>query len=84
VPLIVLCGAATENDRVTQQALLQQVWGPAYRDARYVLRTHIANLRRKIDPPNGGLPLIKTHWGWAIPCQPRARDCGVGNRQVGI
>jgi two-component system, OmpR family, KDP operon response regulator KdpE len=45
----------TENrGRVlTQHALLAQVWGPAYTDARQTLRAHIANLRRKIEPPDG-------------------------------
>ena len=31
-------------------ALLVEVWGPAYEDDTATLRTHIANLRRKIDP----------------------------------
>jgi two-component system KDP operon response regulator KdpE len=38
---------------LTHNALLQQVWGAAYMDARQTLRAHIANLRRKIEPPNG-------------------------------
>jgi two-component system KDP operon response regulator KdpE len=35
---------------LTHAALLTEVWGPRYIDDVAVLRTHIANLRRKIDP----------------------------------
>ena len=38
---------------LTHNALLQQVWGPAYTDARQTLRAHVANLRRKIEPADG-------------------------------
>jgi DNA-binding winged helix-turn-helix (wHTH) protein len=38
---------------LTHRALLRQVWGPAYMDARQMLRAHIANLRRKIEPADG-------------------------------
>jgi two-component system, OmpR family, KDP operon response regulator KdpE len=38
---------------LSHNALLQQVWGAAYMDARQTLRAHIANLRRKIEPPDG-------------------------------
>ena len=38
---------------LTHRALLQQVWGPAYMDARQTLRAHIANLRGKIEPAEG-------------------------------
>jgi two-component system, OmpR family, KDP operon response regulator KdpE len=35
---------------MTHRALLGQVWGPAYEDDTQVLRVHVANLRRKIEP----------------------------------
>jgi two-component system KDP operon response regulator KdpE len=35
---------------ITQQQLLQQVWGPAYRTETNYLRVHLANLRRKLEP----------------------------------
>jgi two-component system KDP operon response regulator KdpE len=35
---------------LTHRALLSEVWGPGYADDTQVLRTHIANLRRKIEP----------------------------------
>jgi two-component system KDP operon response regulator KdpE len=38
---------------LTHDALLAQVWGAAYIDARQTLRAHIANLRRKIEPADG-------------------------------
>jgi two-component system KDP operon response regulator KdpE len=38
---------------MTHNALLQQVWGSAYVDARQTLRAHVANLRRKIEPADG-------------------------------
>jgi two-component system, OmpR family, KDP operon response regulator KdpE len=38
---------------LTHDALLRQVWGAAYTDARQTLRAHIANLRRKIEPDDG-------------------------------
>jgi two-component system KDP operon response regulator KdpE len=38
---------------MTHRALLVEVWGPAYEDDFQVLRAHIANLRRKIEPPDG-------------------------------
>jgi two-component system KDP operon response regulator KdpE len=38
---------------ITHRALLTEVWGPQYADATDVLRTHIANLRRKLEPEDG-------------------------------
>ncbi|WP_320670811.1 response regulator transcription factor [Patulibacter defluvii] len=50
---------------LTHQALLLEVWGAAYADDTATLRTHIANLRRKIERPAGdGVPrLIRTETG---------------------
>jgi two-component system KDP operon response regulator KdpE len=36
---------------LTHRELLVAVWGPGYGDDTQVLRAHIANLRRKIEPP---------------------------------
>jgi two-component system KDP operon response regulator KdpE len=47
---------------LTHNALLQQVFGAAHVDARQTLRAHIANLRRKIEPTDGGR-LIHTEHG---------------------
>ena len=38
---------------MTHRDLLISVWGPGYGDDTQVLRAHIANLRRKIEPPEG-------------------------------
>jgi two-component system KDP operon response regulator KdpE len=38
---------------MTQRALLVEVWGVEYEDDLQVLRAHIANLRRKIEPADG-------------------------------
>jgi len=37
---------------LTHRALLTEVWGPGYADDTQVLRTHVANLRRKIETPD--------------------------------
>lgn len=47
---------------LTHRALLQQVWGPAYSTDRSILRTHIGNLRRKLEGSDGP-SLIGTHHG---------------------
>jgi two-component system KDP operon response regulator KdpE len=38
---------------LTHRTLLLEIWGPAYTDDTATLRTHIANLRRKIEPGDG-------------------------------
>jgi two-component system KDP operon response regulator KdpE len=48
---------------LTHRALLTEVWGPEYADASGLLRTHIANLRAKIEGPGRGLGLIRTDSG---------------------
>jgi two-component system KDP operon response regulator KdpE len=35
---------------MTHRALLGEVWGPGFEDDTQVLRVHVANLRRKIEP----------------------------------
>ena len=55
---------ATRRGRLmTHRALLVEVWGPAYADDTAVLRTHIANLRRKIEPPGDAPRYIRTDAG---------------------
>ncbi len=48
---------------LTHRALLEQVWGPAYGDDTQVLRAHIANLRRKIEPADESPRHIRTEPG---------------------
>ena len=55
---------------LTHRTLLKDVWGPGFQDDTQVLRVHIANLRRKIEPEPGKPSLIRT-------------DPGVGYRFAG-
>jgi two-component system KDP operon response regulator KdpE len=48
---------------LTHRALLIEVWGPPYADDVATLRTHMANLRRKIDPGGARHGLIRTESG---------------------
>ncbi len=48
---------------LTHRALLREVWGPGFQDDTQVLRAHIANLRRKIEPGTGAPRLIRTDPG---------------------
>jgi two-component system KDP operon response regulator KdpE len=47
---------------LTHSSLLRQVWGAAYTEDRQMLRAHIRNLRRKLEPADGP-PLIGTRHG---------------------
>lgn len=42
---------------LTHRALLTEVWGPGHADETALLRTHIANLRQKIDPDGTAMPI---------------------------
>ena len=54
---------AVNRGRVmTHRALLSEVWGSGYAEDTRTLRTHIANLRRKIEP-EGSPRLIRTDAG---------------------
>jgi two-component system, OmpR family, KDP operon response regulator KdpE len=48
---------------LTHRTLLKEVWGPGFQDDTQVLRVHIANLRRKIEPESGKPRLIRTDPG---------------------
>jgi two-component system KDP operon response regulator KdpE len=54
---------------LTHAALLTEVWGSAYADDVATLRTHMANLRRKVEPDDPSRRHIRT-------------DAGVGYRFV--
>jgi two-component system KDP operon response regulator KdpE len=52
---------ATNRGRLlTYRELLQSVWGSGYSDDTQVLRGHVANLRRKIEPAEGPPRYVKT------------------------
>jgi len=55
---------------MTHRALLTEVWGPGYENDTPVLRTHVANLRRKLESAGEAPSLIRT-------------DPGVGYRFAG-
>ncbi|HEX3510284.1 MAG TPA: response regulator transcription factor [Solirubrobacteraceae bacterium] len=48
---------------MTHRQLLSEVWGPEHADATALLRTHIANLRRKLAPGESYRPFIRTDSG---------------------
>jgi two-component system KDP operon response regulator KdpE len=48
---------------MTHGKLLSEVWGPEYADATPLLRTHIANLRRKLAAGEQQRPFIRTDAG---------------------
>ena len=48
---------------MTHRALLVEVWGPEYADDVTVLRAHVANLRRKIEPSGAAPHYIRTEPG---------------------
>jgi two-component system KDP operon response regulator KdpE len=48
---------------LTHSALLRDVWGPAYEDDVPLLRAHIANLRRKIEPDPANPRYVTTDLG---------------------
>jgi two-component system KDP operon response regulator KdpE len=53
--------AVNRGRLMTHRALLIEVWGPGYADDKQVLRTHMANLRRKLG--DAGRGLIRTDSG---------------------
>jgi two-component system, OmpR family, KDP operon response regulator KdpE len=53
---------ANRGRLMTHGALLTQVWGPGYADDVATLRSHIANLRRKVEP-DGSPRHIRTEAG---------------------
>jgi two-component system KDP operon response regulator KdpE len=53
--------AANRGRLMTHRSLLIEVWGPGYEEDNQVLRTHMANLRRKIE--TGGQRFIRTDPG---------------------
>jgi two-component system KDP operon response regulator KdpE len=55
---------------MTHRKLLTEVWGPEYADATSLLRTHIANLRRKLQAGSDRPRFIRT-------------DAGIGYRFTG-
>jgi two-component system KDP operon response regulator KdpE len=60
---------------VSQQQLLQEVWGPEYHDETAYLRVHMANVRRKLEPDSGRPRYFFTEPGMGYRFEPGpARD----------
>ncbi|WP_018350465.1 response regulator [Longispora albida] len=55
---------------VTQRKLLQQVWGPAYRNETHYLRQYMAQLRRKLEPDHTRPRYLITEPGMGYRFQP--------------
>jgi two-component system, OmpR family, KDP operon response regulator KdpE len=55
--------AANRGLLMTHRQLLVEVWGPEYADATPLLRTHIANLRRKLQSGGRAASFIRTDSG---------------------
>jgi two-component system KDP operon response regulator KdpE len=53
--------ARTPGEIQPTRAILQKVWGPAYRDEVHVLRVNIARLRRKIEEIASQPRYVLTH-----------------------
>jgi len=51
------------NRVLLHEDLLSRVWGDAYRDDHHLLRLHIANLRRKVEPDPAHPRYVKTRRG---------------------
>jgi two-component system KDP operon response regulator KdpE len=65
-----LCALVRNRGRLmTHRTLLSEVWGSAYEQDKQTLQSHMANLRRKIDPHPDRRRYIRT-------------DVGVGYRFV--
>ena len=52
---------------MTHRSLLAEVWGPGYEDDTQVLRVHVANLRRKIEPEPATPRYVVTDPGVGLP-----------------
>jgi len=55
---------------VSQRQLLQEVWGPAYREETNYLRYHLAKLRRKLEADSGHPRYLLTEAGMGYGFQP--------------
>jgi two-component system KDP operon response regulator KdpE len=51
------------NRVLLHEDLLTRVWGQTYRDDHHLLRLHIANLRKKLEPNPARPRYVKTHRG---------------------
>src|SRR5439155_23459039 len=58
---------------VTQRQLLQEVWGPQYKDETNYLRVFMAQVRRKLEPSRHSRGISSPNPGWATASKCRNR-----------
>ncbi|TME44251.1 MAG: winged helix-turn-helix domain-containing protein, partial [Chloroflexi bacterium] len=58
---ILACLARAPGEVQPSRAILQKVWGPAYRDEVHLLRVNVARLRRKIEDIASQPRYVLTH-----------------------
>ena len=61
------------NRVLLHEEILSRVWGDAYRDDHHLLRLHVANLRKKIEPDPATPRYVKTHRGLGYVFAPDVR-----------
>lgn len=61
------------NRVLLHEEILSRVWGEAYRDDHHLLRLHVANLRKKIEPDPARPRYVKTHRGLGYVFSPDVR-----------
>ena len=66
---LLACLVANAGLVLTQQQLLNMVWGEEYTDERHILHVNIGRLRRKleVDPEQPRYVLTKTNIGYFVP-----------------
>ncbi len=62
------------NRVLLHEEILSRVWGEAYRDDHHLLRLHVANLRKKIEPDPAHPRYLRTHRGLGYVFSPAERD----------
>jgi two-component system KDP operon response regulator KdpE len=70
------------NRVLLHEDLLTRVWGEAYRDDPHLLRLHVANLRKKLEPDPASPRYVKTHRGLGYvfsPDEQRSADPRTGS-----
>jgi two-component system KDP operon response regulator KdpE len=69
------------NRVLLHQEVLSRVWGEAYRDDHHLLRLHIANLRKKIEPDPASPRYVRTHRGLGYAFAPDVRAVSEATRR---
>lgn len=75
--------ARSPGEIQTSRAILQKVWGPAYRDEVHLLRVNVARLRRKIEDVASNPRHVITHSrvGYSLTAQGATPSEGVSDKR---